>query len=339
MADALLINLRRFRLSLGLLLLFAAVGTVGYVVIEGWDWFDALFMSVITMSTVGYAETRPLTTAGRAFTIVFIILARATEAYVILMFAQVLVVEQFRVLMGQRRMERELQKLKNHTIICGWGRMGQEIARQFRKWGTPFVVVEQSEARCRQLADDGILAVHGDAADNEVLRAAGIERARGLIAVAADDPTNVFITLSARSLNPKLFIVARCAHEQDVQKMKVAGADRVISPYVTGARRIASAALRPNVADFLEEVAHEPDLEWELDEVVVHRDTPLAGKTLGECRLRETTGCTVMALRRASGGGFVSNPDPQTRLAAGDVLIVLGAPDELERLQALARGR
>ena len=328
--------IHRLRTAVALLLLVIAAGATGYVIIEGWSVFDALYMTIITLATVGYGETHPLGRTGRAFTMGLIVAGRIVEAYVVVAFAQAVVVEQLRDILGRRRMQKGLAQLKDHYIICGWGRMGQEIVEEFRGKDTPFLVIEIHEEKCRKLGEAGVLYVHGDATDDQTLRLAGVERARGLIAVAPRDADNIFITLSARSLSKELFIVTRCAFEQDVHKLKVAGADRVISPYVIGARRIAAAAFHPAVVDFLDQEVHREELEWELEDIPVTEQAFFAGKPLRESGIRERTGCTVLAVRNAATQHFHSNPPSDTVLNVGDTLIVLGMLPQLEQLERLA---
>ena len=253
-----------------------------------------------------------------------------------LLHVQALAAELLGSMMGKRRMERELTRLQDHYIICGWGRMGEEIGQQFLHRRLPFVVIEPDEAKCQRLAERSLLHVSGNAADDSVLETAGVQRARGLIAVAATDADNIFIALSARALNRDLFIVARSVHERDAHKLEVAGANRVISPYVIGARRIAAAVFHPTVSDFLDQEVQSKALDWELGEVQVGQAADFAGRTLRECGLRERTGCTVLAVQRGSSGEFAANPSPETVLSVGDTLVVVGTTEQLGRLEALA---
>jgi voltage-gated potassium channel len=331
--------IRRLRVALLLLLLVLLCGAVGYMRIEGWSFFDALYMTVNTVTFVGFGEVHPLSPAGRAFTMCLLASAAAVSVYTAAVLTQLVVLEPLREVLGKRRMERGLARLSGHTIVCGWGRMGQEIADQLRRRSTPLVVVELSEPKCRLLEEAGILCIHGDASDDQVLRAAGVERARALIAVAPKDADNIFITLSARALNRELVIVARSIYEQDVHKLRLAGANRVISPYVIGARRIATAVFNPSVVDFLDLESQEHEEEWGLEQVGVHADAAFAGQTLRQSGIREHTGCTVVALRDAATGRLHSNPGPDTRIDAGDLLVVLGGAAELARLRELAAGK
>ncbi len=311
-------------------------GVLGYTVLEGWSLFDAFYMTVITLATIGYGEVRPLTVTGRIFTIGLILAGVTAGAYIAGTFTQLAIEERLQELLGRRRMERDLKRLRNHYIICGWGRIGREIASEFRRKRVPFVVVELDPVKCAELHEDGILHVQGDASEDDRLREAGVERALGLVAVAPRDADNIFITLSARALNKSLFIVARSIYEADAHKLEIAGANRVISPYVIGARRIAAAVFHPTVVDFLDLEVHHGEVEWELEEVGVSGHSQFAGKTLRDSGIREHSGCTVLAVREGASGRFVSNPAPETLLREGDTLVVLGLPEQLARLEALA---
>lgn len=328
--------LRRFRLAVLLPFLVLAFGTTGYVFFGGYPFLDAVYMTIITVTTVGYGEVHPLTPAARAFTMLLIVSGRLVEVYVLVVFAQAVVVEQIGELLGRRRMERQLAELTHHYIICGFGRMGQEIAEQLQGRRVPFVVVDRHPEICRELREQGILAIAGDASTDRVLAQAGIDRARGLMAVTSEDAVNIFITLSARALNSEVLIVARCANEEDVRKLRLAGANRVISPYVIGGRRIAAAALNPTVIDFLDETIHRGDMEWELEDIPIAATAPFAGRSLRDSQIRAETGCTILAVREAGSGRFHSNPSPDTILRVGDTLIVLGTHDQLVRLEKLA---
>jgi voltage-gated potassium channel len=328
--------LYRLRLSLALLAVVVASGTLGYVTIEHYPFLDAVYMTVITLTTVGFGEIHPLSPWGRGFTIGLIAFGLGTVYAVIGNTIDWLFGEQLREAAGRQRMERRLHEIKDHSIICGYGRMGQEIARELQMRGRPYVVIERDPQEGQALEAAGIPHVIGDASHDEVLLKAGVERARHLIAVAPTDADNIFITLSGRSLNPRLNIVARSAREEDEHKLRRAGADRVISPYVIGARRIAAAVYRPDVIDFLDIHAHGAERELELDCVPIGPSAPFAGRSLRDSCVREKTGCTILALRCAEDGRFVNNPGPDTILRPGDRMIVLGTIPQLDALQRLS---
>lgn len=331
----LMASARRLRLSLSLLAAVAACGTLGYVLIEHYSLLDALYMTVITLSTVGYGEVHPLSPAGRAFTMGLIVAGIGTVSAVIGSALELGFGEHFREVARHRRMERLLQEIKDHTIICGYGRMGQEIAREFQARGLPFVVIDRDPALAATLDTAGMPHLIGDAAEDEVLHRAGVDRARSLVTVAPTDADNIFITLSGRSLNPGLTIVARSIRAEDEHKLRRAGADRVVSPYVIGGRRIAAAVYRPEVVDFLDLHIRAPEHDLEIDSIPIRAGAPYAGRTLRESGIRQQTGCTVLALRSATTGRFVDNPTAETTLEAGDAMIVLGTVAQLDALQHL----
>jgi voltage-gated potassium channel len=327
---------RRLRLSLALLVAVAAVGTFGYVTIEGYPLLDAVYMTVTTLTTVGFGEVHPLSPAGRLFTVGLIIFGLGTVSAAVGSALEILFGEQLRERVHHQRMERRLHEIKDHVIICGYGRIGQEVARELQRHDLPFVVIDRDPQDSASLEAAGILHVVGDASEEETLRHAGIEHARTLVAVASTDADNIFITLTSRSLNPRLYIVARSVREQDEHKLRRAGADRVISPYVIGARRIAIDIYRPEVVDFLDMYARGAERELEIDSIPISPTAPFAGQPLRESGIRERTGCTVLALRDAGTGRFNINPAPDTPLSAGDAMIVLGTLEQLQNLQRLA---
>jgi voltage-gated potassium channel len=268
--------------------------------------------------------------------VVLMVAGYSANVYLVVAFTQAVVAELLPVVIGKRRMERDLARLQGHFIICGWGRMGQEITDQFLRKQAPFVVIELNPEKCQQLAARGILHVRGDASDDTTLRTAGIERAAGLVSVAPTDAHNIFITLSARALNRDLYIVARSIYDQDVHKLELAGANRVVSPYVIGARRIAAAVFHPAVCDFLESDSTAGEVEWEIEEVALGPTCPIAGKSIREAQLRELTGCTVLALQQSGEARITANPAPDLLLQCGDVLIAVGKPAQLSKLVELA---
>jgi voltage-gated potassium channel len=331
-----MVALRRFRLALAALLSMVAVGVIGYVWIEGWSVFDALYMTISTLSTTGI-QTHPLSPAGQALTMVLIIVGLSSGAVLGATVVELAITALLGDTLRKRRMQRELSDLRNHYILCGWGRMGQEIGEQFRRKGLPCVVIELSEEKCRSLGSEGYLYVQGDASDDAVLKAAGIQHAAGLISVAPTDAHNIFITLSARALNKQLYIVARSIYDQDVHKLELAGANRVVSPYVIGARRIASAIFHPSVSDFLDADSGADTAGWEIEELQVSPNAPFVGKSFRESAIRERTGCTVLALREAETKRLLGNPSPDTVVGPGDLLVVVGTPEQLRSLRSLRK--
>jgi len=322
-----------FTVPAGLVLL----GALGYVLIEGWAFFDALYMSVITLTTVGYLEVHPMSQAGRSFTMAFLLGGVFTLFFMASEAVRAVVSGEVSSILGRQRMQKSLQELKEHFVVCGYGRMGQFVCREFSSLGLPFVVVEKSGALLRGFEMPHGIPLDGDATQDAVLRQAGVERARGLVTAAASDADNVYITMSARFLNERLFIVARAEEEGAEQKLLRAGANKVVSPYAIGGQRVAQAVLRPNVMDFLELATRSAHLELQIEEVAVMQQSPLAGKSLDESRIRRDLGIIVVAIKKPT-GAMSFNPDGAAVLDAGDLLITLGHRQQLDRLEQLAAG-
>lgn len=313
----------RLRLGCGLLGLVLLVGTVGFIVIEGWTPIQALYTAVLIVSTLGFSDLRPSDARGQLLTIVLIAMGVGTLYYLVGALAQNLIENQFDR-SRRRAMEQRVAKLREHFIVCGFGRVGRQTCLQLQRESCPFVVIDNEEQRLQEIAAANYLHIRGDASDDQVLKVAGVERARALLTAVQTDAANVYITLSARALNPRLFIVARAATAEAEHKLTIAGANRVISPYILGGRSMAGHALRPAVMDFLDVLAHSDELEMWLEELTVRADSWLNGMSLGDAQLRQTTSITVLAVRRSDGHMLV-NPKDDTKLQPGDTLIVLGA--------------
>lgn len=330
MAPLPVLSSSRLRIGCGLLALVLLLGTLGYRLIEGWPLADAFYTAVLVVSTLGFSDLRPSGTAGRLLTVGLIAAGVGTLYYLVSVVAQTVIENQLD--RGKRRaMEEQIARLKDHFIVCGFGRVGQQTCRQLAQEGCAFVVVDTDEERLERIHNAGYLFVRGDAADDMVLGRAGIARARALLTAVQSDAGNVYITLSARALNPQLFIVARAATAEAEHKLKIAGANRVISPYILGGRSMASMALRPAVMDFIEVLVHSDDLEMWLEEIRVGPESSLAETPMHETQLREKAGITVLAVRRAD-GGMIINPRADVVLHIGDTLIVLGARADLDRV-------
>jgi voltage-gated potassium channel len=318
----------RLRLALLSLLALAALGTLGYMVIEGWNVLDSLYMTVITLATVGYKEVHPLGPMGQAFTIILIAFGVSIVFWAVTSVFEIIVSERLWHTLMRRRMQNEISRIRDHYIVCGYGRMGQEIVRVFLRTKVPHVVVETNPEQMPKLIEQGIPYIEGDASDDKILLAAGIMRAKGLVTVGPTDEGNVFITLTARGLNPHLHIIARSIREDNEDKLRRAGANRVMSPYTTGGRRIAFAALRPHVVEFLDATVHADHLVFELEDIVVTTKAPFAGKAIKDCGIREKSGATILAVRGVD-GALNYNPRSDTVIREGDVLIMVGTTDEL----------
>ncbi len=316
-----------------------AAGTIGYWLIEKqYSLFDALYMTVITLTTVGYEEVHgPLTTAGRVFTIflllggVFTIFFTATEV------VRAVVGGEVREALGRQRMERSLAEMKDHVIVCGYGRMGRFICQEFSRIGYPFVLIDRNAQTLKEMTLPHGVALPGDASDDEVLKHAGITRARALVTVAGSDADNLYVTLSARLLNDKLFIVARAETEAAEVKLKRAGASRVVSPYALGGSRVAHAVLRPNVVDYLDLATGSEFYDLQIEELAIRPGSRLDGVNLRDSRIHLELGIMVVAIKKA-GGGMVFNPPGDARMEGGDTLIALGRRAEIDRLEERAGG-
>lgn len=304
------------------------VGTVGYIVLFGWDLSDALFMTVISMTTVGYEEVRPLDTAGRVWTMIVSVGGVGIIFGTVGIVAERLVNEATSGRREARRMREAVDALWGHYVVCGYGRVGSTTARELVHAGQRLVVIDINPTSLETARADGHLVVEGDATEDATLRAAGLERARGLITTIDSDANNVYVTLSARGLNPGLFIVARANLEGSEAKLLQAGANRVVSPYTRAGRQIAELATRPRVADFIDAALSHGELSFSLEDLEVTADGPLEGRTVGE--LREQ-GIFALAIVRGE-RDYVANPSAGRRLAAGESLIVSGSAESLRIL-------
>ena len=317
-----------------LILIFA--GTTGYRLIEGWSFLDALYMTVITITTVGYGEIHTLSKEGKIFTVFLIILSFGVMGYILASIAQTIIAGQIRMALGRRKLEKKVKRLKNHYVLCGYGRIGSFIAREFNAEDVPFVVVEKDPERIKLIGEDGFLYVEGDATDDEILTSAGIERAKCLVAATGSDADNLYITLSTRSLNPSIYILSRAAEEGAERKLLSAGANRVVSPYLIGAARMLNAVLRPNIVEFVDLVVERKHLELQLEEITVEDDSKFKGKTLQESGIRRELGLIVVAIKKAT-GAMLFNPSSETMIEKGDILIVLGEKKHLGMLEKLVQ--
>jgi len=326
------------RYSLLILVAIVSLGTVGYSFIEGWPLFDSLYMTIITLATVGFREVAPLSDQGKAFTILLIVFGASIIAYSAGSLIRFTVEGQLRQIMGRKKVEKQIGKIEAHYIICGYGRIGNLICKEFQAKPLPFVVVEKDPELCAKLAEEGVLFVQGDATDDETLETAGIRRAKGLITAVTSDTENVYITLTARGLNPSLFILARSGEEGSELKLRRAGASKVISPYVIGATRMAQAILRPSVVDFIEIATAGHNLELQLEEIRIRNGSRLAGKNLINSGIRKDLGIIIVGIKKGD-GNMVFNPASETLIEAGDVLITLGEAPAILNLEQIAGGQ
>lgn len=326
--------LRRLRFALLLFLGLIFAGTVGYYLLEGMPLTDGLYQTIITLSTVGFGEVKPLSQAGRLFTIALILAGVGVGAWAVESAVEVFLGDQLWSTIGRRRMQRTIDNLTGHYIVCGYGRMGKQTTTEFQRRSVPFVVVESHPEVVEELLAEDMLVVQGDATHDETLLAAGIERARGLVAAVDTDADNVLIVLTAKELNPKIIVVARAALLESESKLYRAGADRVVTPYTIGGRRIALAVLRPTVTEFLSTVVFSEELDTEMGELTVHADSPFAGKTVQECGFRTRWGATVIGIKKMTDKLIIS-PTADYRLDVGDILIVVAETPKLRELEKL----
>jgi voltage-gated potassium channel len=317
-----------------------AIGTVGFRAIEGphWSFLDALYMSATTLTTVGFREVHPLSATGQLFTVVLSMTGVFTLFFAAGELIRAMLTGDIQRTIGRQRMERNLAALKDHFIVCGYGRMGQLVCQEFAAHKLPFVVIERDDGRAEDLREAGVLNVHGEATADAVLRKAGVERARALVSVVASDADNLYITLSARLLNDKLVIVARAEGREAEAKLRRVGANYVVSPYVIGGARIAQAVIRPTVVDFIELATRTDHFEMQIEEIKLQPRSALVGKTLGERRFHQELGVIIMAIK-SPGGDMVANPTGETVLEPNSTLIALGHREQLDKLEKLAAGR
>ncbi len=308
-----------------------AIGVFGYMIIEGWSFLDALYMTIITLSTVGYEEVHSLSTAGKVFSILLIIGGVGVMLYTLTAIVQYLIEGRFANIFGRRRMKEKISKLKKHVILCGYGQVGQEVARVFNDEGIPFVIIELDQEAIDKAVNADYLYLQGNATSDELLKEAGIQKARALVSALGSDADNLYVTLSAREMRPDLFIVARAAVEESAPKLKRAGADRTMSPYRIGGRRLAMLTLRPLVVDFIDTTMHSQGRELVLENIKVLSGSPAEGVTVKEGK-ECCGGAAILAVKKES-GQLITNPSQDTLLELGDELVIIGTREQLRSLE------
>jgi voltage-gated potassium channel len=314
-----------------LLSIIVALGTLGYIVIEGWAPWDAFYMTMITLTTVGYREVHPMSRLGEAFTTILLVVGVGTMLYSFSLIGARVIEGTLQQQWERRRIARMLEGLKDHFIVCGFGRIGSIIVDEFQRQHVRHVIIERDPTRVQALLEGGHLAIEGDSSSEDVLRRAGIHEARGLIAAVSTDAENVYTILSARLMNPGLYIIGRAESDESARKIKQAGADRVMSPYQIGGLHMAQLALRPTVVEFVQLATSSEFLELSMEQIEVRAGGPLVGATIIGANLRQTFGVIVIGIRRAA-GKMEFNPPPDSRMDAGDHLVVLGPNDRLAAL-------
>ncbi len=318
----------------GLLLFTVAAGTAGFVVVEGYSTFDAFYMTLITITTVGYQELRPLSHAGRVFNSFLILFGVSVMFFAVGAVTQTIIEWELQDTFRIRRRKRMIDKLKNHYIVCGYGRVGRHASFELQKAGAPFVVIDRVEQRAESARKAGMMAIVADSTRDETLREAGITRAAGLVSALATDADNLFVILSARTLNPALNIVTRASEEEAEVKLRRAGADTVLAPFSMTGHRLANALLRPHVSAFLDSATGFIGLDVSIEQVQIANDCAVVGKTLLELHLGREMGVIVLAIRRPV-GEMLFNPPAEAALGAGDYLIAMGNAESLRRLERL----
>lgn len=315
------------------------MGTLGYRWIEDYSWLEAIYMTIITVTTVGFGEVRPLSSAGRVFTMVLMLMGVGTILYLLTTLTQLVVEGKLRQIMGRRSLERAIRSLKDHYIVCGYGRIGALVTEMILDSDREVVVIDNNEEATRRLEDAGIHYVLGSATEDESLLAAGVERARGLIATVSSDADNVYIVLTAKDMRPDIFIIARATEPGSERKLKHAGADKVVSPYFIGARRIAQTVLRPSVADFIDLTFHSTtDQPLRMEELTVGPQTELAGVSLKDSGIRQKLDLIVLAVKKTD-GTMRFNPPADTVVEVGDTLIAMGPGSSMSKLAKILGGQ
>jgi voltage-gated potassium channel len=325
----------RIQLALILLVIVVLAGTLGFHAIEGWTWFEGFYMTLTTMTTIGYGEIHPLSHTGRVFNSFLIVTAVIASVFTLGAFSQALLEFEFGKVLGRRRMERELEKLSDHYIVCGAGRVGRTVTRELRARGQTCVVIERDPVRAQWAEAEKIPVIVGNASSEENLQKARIDRAKGFIAAVSSDAENLYIILTARGFRPDLKIIARATEEEAISKLLRAGASQVLSPYYFVGHRIVQLLLHPNVLDFIDAAFGTERLDIAVGEVKIPARSALVGKKLSDSGIREQANVIVLAVKGAD-GKMNFNPPPESIIRADDCLIVIGGDQQLKRLETLA---
>jgi len=328
---------KKMILSLVLLISVVAFGTCGYIFIEEWNFWDSFYMTVITLTTVGYREVHDLSRAGQIFTVILLIGGVGTVLYALSSGAKVLIEGELQEVFGRKRVEKKLKDLKDHYIICGFGRMGKIIAKELNHAQLKFVVIEKNEFTIDPDDKEKMFVIQGDATRDDLLKKVGIEKAKCLISVLPTDAENLYVVLSARGLNPDLLIVARAGEEGSEQKLLRAGADRVVSPYHIGGLRMAHTVLKPAVVDFIEFATKSGNIDLQIEEITIKEGSRLVDLTLDECGIGRDLGIIIVAIKQQS-GEMKFNPNFRSKIQTGDTLIAVGETSKLSILEKMANG-
>lgn len=325
---------RRILAIAGLLGVILIAGTIGFVLIEGYSWFDAFYMTLTTITTVGYQEIRHLSRPGRIFNSFLILFGVSAMFLAVGAMTQSIIELELQDRYGKRRKKRMIDHLHDHFIVCGFGRVGRNASYEFQRTNAPFLVIDRDEQRVAKAENAGMLAVVADATRDDSLREAGVLRAKGLIAALPSDAENLFIILSAKTLNPKLTVVTRASEEEAGEKLRRAGADTVFTPYTMAGRQLADALLRPHVVEFLDFAGTNIGPKVTMEQVYVTPNTEFSRKTFGQLLELRKAGVVVLAIRK-QGGETAFNPPPEFEISAGDFLIVMGERSNLQKFEQI----
>jgi len=326
--------MKKLKLSFALLLLTLVFGITGYHFIEGMSFFDSLYMTVITISTVGFQEVKPLSVPGRVLTLLIISTGIMIAAYTIGTLVRVFIEGELRKTFGRRKVEKKISKLEGHYIICGYGRIGSLVCAELRDHGMECVVIENQPASIERMEADRVLFLPLDATVDGTLMDAGIMRAKGIVTAVGSDADNVFITLTAKGLRPDIFVLARASDEKNEIKLKRAGASRVVSPYLIGGKRMAHVLIRPTVIDFIDSAVTDGNLDLQMEECRIQPTSDLVGKNLVESNLRKDYGVIIVLIKKY-GGAMIFNPQSSEVLESDDILVVLGKKDDMRRMSCV----
>lgn len=329
-------QLRRLKVSTAAFFTIMVVGILGFMVFENLSLLDAVYMTVVTMATVGFGDIVPVTSAGKVFTILLIITGFSTAYYTLTLAVSMTVEGHLKNAFGRRGMQRRIAILENHIIVCGAGKVGSNVVHRLMHEAESFVVIEKDAVLCQRLTDQKVLVINGDATLDEIMQEAGVTKARGIITALSHDADNVYVTLSAKSLNPAISVVARADRPEAEDKLRRAGADTVIFPSVMGGRQMVSAMTKPVIMDFVESVFYNQELHMDIAEITIAACSPLVGKSFAESDIKQKFDSIVVAIKR--GDQLITNPKASEVMVNGDIMIVLGQRGPLNEINKLASG-
>jgi len=318
-----LLPTKKLKISLLISVSIFIMGTLGYHYIEGWSFVESLYTTVITLATVGYGDFHPQQMMGRIFTIVLIIFGVGAMAYTIGMATEVMVEGQMKKAMGRGKLKKKIEKLAGHYIVCGYGRIGQIICKEFAAENIDFVVIDDDPETIQKIEEESFIYYHGGATEDKTLLETGIKKAKGIVCALPSDAQNLYVILTAKEFNPDIYILSRAEDETSERRLIRAGANRAISPYTVGGMRMAMAALRPAIVDFIEITTRRQSLELRMEELFVYDGSPILDKSLEESKIRKRYGLIIVAIKKAS-GQMIFNPDASYVIEKGDILITMG---------------